>query len=244
MDGFLDVFQQNPWAAAFGAAGLFCQLIWPVFRARRAIMTAQFGIGADYSLHYALLGAWSGAGVAGLGATQSALAFLAGDRPWLRYVGYVLLPVVGVIGYLTWSGIESAFALAAVTLIMVGRMQSDTLRLRILLLAAAPFGMAYDIAVSALPALIGGMVSTIIAVSMLVREIRSRRPARLKVDSRHVQFLRHQGSVSSCLSFSSRSCRKQMGSPTSASRIPFAAWARISPPTPTGAAGRACATAA
>jgi len=180
MDSFLDVFQQNPLAAAFGTAGLFCQLVWPVFRARRAIITAQLGIGADYSLHYALLGAWSGAGVAGLGAAQSALAFFAGDRPWVRHAGYVFVPVVGVIGYLTWSGIESAFALAAVTLIMVGRMQADTLRLRILLLTAAPFGMAYDIAVSALPALIGGMVSTIIAVSMLVREIRSRRPTRRK----------------------------------------------------------------
>jgi len=177
MDGFLAVFQENPLAVAFGAAGLFCQLIWPLFQDRRAIMTAQFGIGADYSMHYALLGAWSGAGVAGLGATQSALAFFAGDRPWLRNVGYVFLPVVGLIGYLTWSGIESAFALAAVTLIMVGRMQSDTLRLRILLLTAAPFGMAYDIAVGAAPALIGGIVSAIIAVTMLVREIRSRRPA-------------------------------------------------------------------
>lgn len=177
MDGFLDVFQENPLAAAFGFAGLFCQLIWPVFRARRAIMTAQFGIGADYSLHYALLGAWSGAGVAGLGATQSALAFFAGDRPWVQNVGYFFLPVVGVIGYLTWSGIESAFALAAVTLIMIGRMQSDTLRLRILLLVAAPFGMAYDIVVGATPALIGGGVSATIAVTMLVREIKSRRPA-------------------------------------------------------------------
>jgi len=188
MNAFLDVFQENPLAAAFGTAGLFCQLIWPVFRARRAIMTAQFGIGADYSLHYALLGAWSGAGVAGLGATQSALAYFAGDRPWLRQVGYVFLPGVGVIGYLTWSGIESAFALAAVTLIMVGRMQSDTLRLRILLLAAAPFGMAYDIAVCALPALIGGIVSTIVAVTMLVREIRLRRPAWPTAGARRITF--------------------------------------------------------
>jgi hypothetical protein len=188
MDGFLDVFQENPLAAAFGFAGLFCQLIWPVFRARRAIMTAQFGIGADYSLHYALLGAWSGAGVAGLGATQSALAFFAGDQPWLKNAGYFFLLVVGVIGYLTWSGIESAFALAAVTLIMIGRMQSDTLRLRTLLLAASPFGMAYDIVVGATPALMGGIISAIIAVSMLVREIRSRRPAAPKAPARQFKF--------------------------------------------------------
>jgi hypothetical protein len=54
-------------------------------------------------------------------------------------------------------------------------MQRDTLRLRILLLAAAPFGIGYDIAVGALPALIGGLISAVIAVAMLVREIKQRR---------------------------------------------------------------------
>jgi Bacterial inner membrane protein len=175
MGGIEEIFLANPLACAFGAAGLSFQLIWPLMRARRAIMTAQFGIGADYSMQYALLGAWSGAGVAGLGAMQSALAFFAGDRPWLRWAGLVFLPFVGAVGYVTWSGIASFFALTAVTLIMIGRMQSDTLRLRILLLAAAPFGIGYDIAVGAVPALIGGLVSAVIAVAMLVREIKQRR---------------------------------------------------------------------
>ena len=84
MEAFTEFFQENPLATAFGAAGLLFQLTWPLFRAHKAIMTMQFGIGADYSLHYALLDAWSGAGVAGLGATQSALAFFFGERPWFR----------------------------------------------------------------------------------------------------------------------------------------------------------------
>jgi Bacterial inner membrane protein len=175
MGNFVEIFHENPLAAAFGAIGLMCQLIWPIFRARRAIITVQFGIGSHYSVQYALLGAWSGAGVAGLGALQSVLAFFAGERPWSRYAGFFFLPTVGAIGYATWNGLASVFALAAVTLIMVGRMQRDTLRLRFFLLAAAPFGISYDIAVSALPALVGGLVSAIIASTMLVREIRSRR---------------------------------------------------------------------
>jgi hypothetical protein len=177
MSGFTEILQESPLAAAFGAAGLLCQLIWPIFRARKSIMTAQFGIGADYSMQYALLEAWSGAGVAGLGAMQSALAFFGGERSWFRNTGIVFLPVVGVIGYVSWSGIESLFALTAVTLIMLGRMQSDTLRLRSLLLAAAPFGIGYDIIVGALPALIGGIVSAIIASVMLAREIKLRKSA-------------------------------------------------------------------
>jgi hypothetical protein len=175
MSVFTGIFEGSPLAAAFGAAGLLCQLIWPIFRDRRSIMTAQFGIGADYSLQYALLEAWSGAGVAGLGALQSALAFFAGKRPWFRKTGVVFLPIVGVIGLASWSGIESIFALTAVTLIMLGRMQSDTLRLRILLLAAAPFGISYDIVVEALPALIGGIISAAIAAVMLAREIKLRK---------------------------------------------------------------------
>jgi hypothetical protein len=177
MDSFIEIFQESPLAAAFGTAGLLCQLIWPIFRRRSAIMTAQFGIGADYSLQYALLDAWSGAGVAALGATQSALALIAGERPWLRYTGFVFLPFVAVIGYASWSGIASFFALAAVTLIMLGRMQRDSIRLRVLLLAAAPFGISYDIVVGALPAFTGGIVSATIALVMLVREIKLRKSA-------------------------------------------------------------------
>jgi len=175
MEALVNGFIEHLLAAAFGTLGLLCQLIWPVFHARKAIMTVQFGIGADYSLHYALLDAWSGAGVAGTGATQSALAFFFGDRPWFSRVGLVSLPVVAVVCYATWSGVETLFAFAAVTLIMVGRQQRDTLRLRILLLAAAPFGMGYDIIVGAAPALIGAIVSATIATTMLVREIKERR---------------------------------------------------------------------
>ena len=96
--------------------------------------------------------------------------------PWLRRIGLIFLPVVATICYATWSGIESLFALTAVTLIMVGRLQSDTLRLRILLLAAAPFGMSYDIAVGALPALMGGIISASVAAAMLARELKARAP--------------------------------------------------------------------
>jgi hypothetical protein len=187
MASLVELAQQNPMAVAFGAMGLLCQLIWPVFRARKAIIATQFGIGADYGAQYALLGAWSGAGVAGLGATQTVVAYFAGERPWLRRAGLLFLPVVGVVIYATWSGMASAFALAAVTLIMVGRLQTDTLRLRILLLAASPFGIGYDVMVGALPALIGAIVSASVAAAMLVREIRSRRAAS-KVPARNAEL--------------------------------------------------------
>lgn len=177
MCGLLEIFRENPAAAAFGMAGLLCQVIWPLFRARSAIMTAQFGIGADYSLQYALMGAWSGAGVAALGATQTALNLIAGDRPWLRFIAPAYIPIVAAICAMTWSGLESLCAFVAVSLILIGRAQSDTLRLRVFLLAAAPFGMAYDVLTGALPALMGGTLSAAIALAMLIREVKTRRGA-------------------------------------------------------------------
>jgi hypothetical protein len=179
MEEFTELIRQEPLAAAFGAAGLFCQLIWPLFRARKAIIAAQFGVGANYAMQYALLGAWSGAGVAGLGATQSLISFIAGDRPWLRRAAFVFLPAAAAISFATWSGLPSLFALVSVTLTMMGRLQRDTIRLRLFLLAAAPFGMGYDILVGALPALIGGISSATIAATMLAREIQIRRQPRL-----------------------------------------------------------------
>lgn len=177
MNGIAETFLANPLAAGFGVAGLLCQLAWPLFRVRRAILSVQFGIGADYGAQYALLEAWSGAGIASIGALQTAVAFAAGDRPWLRRLGFVFVPVVAVVCYLTWSGVASLFALAACTLVMVGRMQSDTVRLRLFLLAAAPFGIGYDISVGALPALVGAVASAGIAAAALMREVSQRRTA-------------------------------------------------------------------
>ena len=178
MDGLAELIQGAPLASVFGAAGLLCQLVWPLFRARKAIITAQFGIGANYSVQYAVLDAWSGAIVAGLGAVQSLIVLCAGERPRLNRVGLVLLPIVEAIGLATWTGIETLFALTAVTLIMVGRLQRDTLRLRMFLLVAAPFGIGYDVLVGALPALVGGILSALISMSMLVHEIKHRWPIR------------------------------------------------------------------
>lgn len=175
MAELIQVFQENPMAALFGTMGLACQLIWPLFGARKAILTAQFGIGTNYGIQYALLDAWSGAGIACMGATQTAIAFFAGERLWLRKLGLAFLPAIGGVCYVTWSGAASFFALTACALVMIGRLQKDTLRMRLFLLAAAPFGISYDITVGAPVALVGAITSATIATIMLVRELQQRR---------------------------------------------------------------------
>lgn len=170
----LSTLLENPAAAAFGTAGLACQLIWPLLKRRKAMLGVQMGIGSNYGIQYATLDAWSGAAVCALGASQTAIALLAGDRPWLRKLGLAFLPILFTSGFFTWSGLPTLLALSACSLIMIGRLQKDTLRLRQFMLASVPFGMSYDLSVGAAPALIGSCVSLAISLFALRRELRNR----------------------------------------------------------------------
>lgn len=173
----LGLWSIDPRAALCGAVGLSCQLTWPLMRTRPAILGVQMGIGAGYGLQYMLLGASCGAAICFLGATQTAVALLAGDRPWLKTMGLFFLPVVALITFVTWGGASSLLALTACSLTMVGRMQGDMIRLRSFLLSAAPFGISYDLSVGAGPALCGALISAVLSALMLSREIRRRRAA-------------------------------------------------------------------
>ena len=165
----------DPLAAGFGCAGLLCQLLWPVFRARRTMLAAQLGAGLDYALHYLLLDAWTGALICLVGATQTGVAIVATPRQRALLAVTAFLPAGALVTALTWSGAASAFALGALALTMTGRLQTDTLRMRVLLLAAAPLSMAHDVAVGSFPALCGGMIAASVASTMLLRELRLRR---------------------------------------------------------------------
>ena len=166
---------EHPVAAAFGAAGLTCQLVWPLFTMRPQILAGQLGAASGYATQYALLDQWSGASVCMIGATQTVIAMLFGERPWLRHLGFGFIPLAGLLGYATWNGTASAFAMAACCLVMIGRMQRDTLRMRAVILAASPFGIGYDLSVGAVPALAGAILSCVIGLAAFRREWLARR---------------------------------------------------------------------
>jgi len=174
MTTLLTHFTDAPVAAAFGTVGLAGQLIWPWLRRRRLILSAQLGIAASYATQYGLMGQWSGTSVCSIGASQTFIALLAGNRPWLRWMGLGFLPLVWTLSYLTWCGPASLFALIACSLIMIGRMQGDTLRMRIFMLCASPFGISYDLTVGAAPALAGAILSAAMGLAALIRELRDR----------------------------------------------------------------------
>lgn len=162
-------------ATGFGAAGLSAQLVWPLFRGRTAILGVQLAASCSYSASYAFAGHDTAAAICLIGAVQTTVALIGGDRPWLSRIGYIFLPVVLIAAILTYSGLPSLLAATACCLIMLGRLQRDTLRLRAVQLGASPFGAAHDLIVGAWPCLAGALLSFLIAATALRREMQSRR---------------------------------------------------------------------
>lgn len=178
MANLADILQFGCLALLPGTVGLLAQLTWPLMRTRRGILIVQAAIGLGYGTQYALLGAWSGAAVAWLGGVQTLLVLFLGSCH-TRTIAIGVFPTLVLIGVTTWNGIPTLLALIACSLIMLGRLQQDTLRLRKLQLAAAPAGAAHDLLVGALPALAGALASAAIAALSLRREVMSHRKSRL-----------------------------------------------------------------
>lgn len=159
-----------PLAPVFGLAGLAGQLAWPLLRRRESILATQIAIAGCYATQYALMEQWSGASVCLVGASQSAIALISGDKPWLSRLGFGFIPLVIVLSYLTWNGLPSLLAACACCLVMIGRMQRDMLRMRAVMLAASPFGIGHDVMVGAAAALAGALLSCVIGAAALLRE--------------------------------------------------------------------------
>ncbi|WP_138471402.1 YgjV family protein [Poseidonocella sp. HB161398] len=72
-----------PPAALFGTAGLAAQMVAPLFRGSEAILAVQLDPSCAYAACYALMGQDTAAAICLTGASQTAVALLAGRRPWL-----------------------------------------------------------------------------------------------------------------------------------------------------------------
>jgi hypothetical protein len=180
MSDLVRLFSEHPLSAMFGCLGFTCLIAWPFFHTRAVILSLQFGGAVFYGLHYALLGAWTGTGMTALGASQTLAALLLASHPRARYVALGFLPLAAGMTWFTWNGAPSLCAGFALTLIMLGRMQLDEIRLRLLLLSAAPFGMSYDVLVGSLPGLAGGIVAASINACMLARTFNAREQFKAK----------------------------------------------------------------
>ncbi|MDA5093729.1 YgjV family protein [Aliiroseovarius sp. KMU-50] len=163
-------------AQAFGFAGLAAQMVWPLFRKRKAMLSVQLSASCTYAASYVLMGQSTAAAVCLTGATQNVITMLAGDHKWLSRISYVFLLIAVTVGIMTYAGLPSILAVTASCLNMIGRMQSDVLRMRGVQLSASPFGATHDVIVGAWPALAGAVVAFSIAITAFRREWHHRHP--------------------------------------------------------------------
>jgi hypothetical protein len=127
-----------------GVAATLCLTAAPMFRSRRMILLAQLGAGICFAAHYVCLGIAVAAAANMLGTVQTGAALLAGRSAVMSWLGYVLIGLMVLLGLYFWQGPISALSVAATSLIALGRMQSNEVRLRVLLLAGGGFWIMHD----------------------------------------------------------------------------------------------------
>jgi hypothetical protein len=108
----------------------------------------------------------------GLMSVQAVVAIMLVRQPRLRWAYFALMPVLALASVVTWQGGPSFLAAAATTLSTIGRMQTNDVILRVLLLAATPFWAVHDLIVGSFPGLIADVLSMATGATMLLRPSR------------------------------------------------------------------------
>lgn len=164
------------WATSAGILAMACLAISPLFKHRTAVLLAQLGTSAGFGAHYALCGIMTAAVSCGLSAVQVLLALPLATRPSLRPLFYLFAPVLVVAAILTWQGLVSAMAVAALAFTTLARMQERTASLRLYMLGAQLAWLAHDLAVWSLPAIAGDVASLVTGAIMAARHCLRREP--------------------------------------------------------------------
>ena len=140
-------------AAGFGMVGLAGTVLWPLLRTRRALLLGQAASAAAFVLHYALIGATTGAWVTTLSIVQAILAFPEHRPRWRALVYLLSAPGLLWATAATWQGAESAFAGAGMALASLGRWGRTAAAVRVPFLLAAGAWAVHDALVLSLPGL-------------------------------------------------------------------------------------------
>lgn len=153
---------------ATGAAifGTLCMLSWPLVRGRTAMLTIQVGIGLGFALHYALIGATSGALANMLGTVQLLIALCATTSRPARMTGMALIVGMLFLPLMTSSGPASIFAAAGSVLIAFGRAQQREVTLRVVIMAGTACWLVHDLLVQSVIAFadIGSLIASLVGL--------------------------------------------------------------------------------
>jgi len=159
---------------ALGYAGAATGMMWPLCRGRTAILIAQIVSNILFTLHYAMMGADTGAALSVMSVLQAAAAIPLGEKPGFRYVYLATLPVIGLSLALTWNGVPSVFASLGTALVSLGRYQTDIFRMRLVLFAAGPGWFIHNLIVWSAPGMATDVLCAVLNARVLFRMYRER----------------------------------------------------------------------
>ena len=149
-------FDGVPLSSLFGFAGVIFGSSWGFMRSRQQIVAVQALCTLSFTIHFYLLGAYSGSAMNALTLIQVAIALTGSRGLAARWSYWATMPVMGLLTVMTWNGPSSAAAAAGLSMAALGRWQTDIRNLRLFfvacslcwfchnLIVGSPFGMATD----------------------------------------------------------------------------------------------------
>lgn len=176
--GYFDQAFAHPLAQAVGIVGMVLGIVWPLFRARRALLVVQALCFFLFVVHFHLLGAETGVWLNVLGGLQALAAIPLGTRPGFRYVYLATLPMAAACVVLTWGGPPSLFAGLGVALTTWSRYQLDVSKLRLGANLGLCCWLVHNVLVLSVPGTITDLGGIIANTAMIRRERRRRIPPR------------------------------------------------------------------
>ena len=117
-------------------------------RGRKKILILQIISGALFTVHFLLLGAYSGAAMNLLGTLRS-LVYSQSDKRWAKSPVwlFVFIAAFSAAGVLTWSGLKSILPLIAMLLTTVSLWLKSPRLIRAVTFPSSPMWLAYNVLV-------------------------------------------------------------------------------------------------
>ncbi|PWC34540.1 hypothetical protein TSO352_21075 [Azospirillum sp. TSO35-2] len=169
-------------ADAFGAAAFAGSCLWPLMKKRRALLAGQAVTNLMFITHYVLLGAHTAAALCALVVVQALAALPEGRSRWQTGLFAATMPAIAAIACLTWAGLPSALSSLGITFSTLARWQSDTMRMRWLLLTAGLFWVTHNTLVMSPFAMASDGIAAAANILRLISERRAARAAALAPD--------------------------------------------------------------
>ncbi len=151
-------------AQGIGVVGMILVFVSFQMNDKRKILLFQAGAGLVFTVHFVLLGAYTGAGMNATAVARN-LLFTRGER--LRHKNWWVAVFVGLFvlfGVLTWQNGYSALPVCAMSLGTVGLSLRQPRQIRLCLLPVAAAWLVYNVAVFS----IAGVLTEVFNIASLV----------------------------------------------------------------------------